>query len=146
MNLRWHDRAFDQLSAIDLYAIVALRERVFIVEQKCLYLDADGLDLRARHVWADDQAGAIHAYLRILPAGVKYAEVAIGRVVTSPESRGSGIGKTLMKHGLVVAGNVPVRISAQAYLEKFYGDLGFVRCSENYDEDGIPHLEMLRAP
>ena len=146
MNLRWIDRAFGELSAIDLYAIMALRERVFVVEQNCAYQDADGLDPHARHVWAEDHDGAIHAYLRIVPAGVKFEEVSIGRVVTSPDTRGNGLGKTLMKQGLAVAGAVPVRIGAQAHLEKFYTELGFARISEPYDEDGIPHIEMLRAP
>ena len=146
MNLRWHDRAFGDLSANDLYAILALRERVFVVEQKCAYQDADGLDPVARHIWADDAAGAIHAYLRIVPAGAKFAEVSIGRVVTAPEARRTGLGKTLMKHGIAIAGTVPIRIGAQAHLEKFYSELGFVRASDVYDEDGIPHIEMLRTP
>jgi ElaA protein len=146
MNLRWIDRAFGELSAIDLYAIMALRERVFVVEQKCAYQDADGIDPHARHVWAEDHAHTIHAYLRIVPAGVKFAEVSIGRVVTSPDTRGNGLGKMLVKHGLAVAGEVPVRIGAQAHLEQFYAELGFARTSEPYDEDGIPHVEMLRTP
>jgi ElaA protein len=146
MNLKWIDRPFAELSAIDLYTIMALREQVFVVEQKCAYQDADGIDPTARHVWAEDAAGAIHAYLRIVPAGKKFAEVSIGRVIVAPVARGTGLGKKLMKHGLAIAGEVPVRIGAQAYLEKFYADLGFVRMGNPYDEDGIPHIEMLRAP
>jgi len=146
MTLRWIDRSFGELSAIDLYAILALRERVFVVEQKCAYQDADGYDAQSRHVWAEDAAHTIQAYLRIVPAGVKFAEVSIGRVVTAPEARGTGLGKVLMKHGIALAGAVPIRIGAQAHLEKFYGELGFVRASDVYDEDGIPHIEMLRAP
>ena len=146
MNLRWHDRAFGDLSAIDLYAILALRERVFVVEQNCAYQDADGLDPVSRHVWAEEPGGAIHAYLRIVPAGAKFAELSIGRVVTAPEARRTGLGKMLMKHGIAVAGTVPIRIGAQAHLEKFYSELGFVRASDVYDEDGIPHIEMLRTP
>jgi ElaA protein len=145
MNLKWHDRAFAELSAIDLYTILALRERIFIVEQKCIYQDVDGYDPQARHVWADDASGTMHAYLRILPAGVKYPEIAIGRVIVAPEARGTGLGKTLMTYALQIVGNAAVRISAQAYLEKFYTELGFKRVSDDYDEDGIPHLEMLRT-
>jgi ElaA protein len=144
--LRWIDRSFGELSALDLYTIIALREQVFVVEQNCPYQDADGVDPVSRHVWAEDAAGAIHAYLRIVPAGAKFAEVSIGRVITAPQARGTGLGKTLMKHGLALVGTVPVRIGAQAHLEKFYSDLGFVRTSDIYDEDGIPHIEMLRAP
>ncbi|MBA3502662.1 MAG: GNAT family N-acetyltransferase [Deltaproteobacteria bacterium] len=146
MQLRWIDRSFGDLSALDLYTILALREQVFVVEQNCPYQDADGVDPVSRHVWAEDAAGTIVAYLRIVPAGAKFAEVSIGRVITAPRARGTGLGKTLMKHGLALVGTVPVRIGAQAHLEKFYGDLGFVRTSEPYDEDGIPHIEMLRAP
>jgi ElaA protein len=143
--MRWIDRPFAQLTTHELYAIIALRERVFVVEQNCPYQDADGVDPVSHHLWAD-VGGAIHAYLRIVPAGVKFAEVSIGRVITAPEARGTGVGKELMRRGLALAGAVAVRIGAQAHLEKFYGDLGFVRTSDVYDEDGIPHIEMLRAP
>jgi ElaA protein len=118
---------------------------VFVVEQNCPYLDADGVDDIARHLWAE-QGGAIAAYLRIVPAGVKFAEVSIGRVITAPEARGTGLGRELMKRGIAAAGHVPIRIGAQAHLEKFYGELGFQRASDVYDEDGIPHVEMTRAP
>lgn len=146
MSLRWHDRLFAELSAIDLYAIIALRERVFVVEQKCAYQDADGIDPVSRHVWAEDPSGAIHAYLRIVPAGAKFTELGIGRVIVAPEARGTGLAKVLMKHGIALAGDVPIRLGAQAHLEKFYADLGFVRTGDIYDEDGIPHVEMLRTP
>jgi len=129
----------------ELYAITTLRERVFVVEQSCVYLDADGVDPQCRHLWAEDATRAIHAYCRLVPAGVKYAEASIGRVITAPEARGSGLGKELMQRALAALGTVPIKLGAQAHLEKFYGDLGFVRTSEPYDEDGIPHIEMLRA-
>lgn len=145
MVLRWHDRTFAELTTHELYAITQLRERVFVVEQNCVYLDADGVDLLSRHVWADE-AGALRAYLRIVPAGVKFAELSIGRVIIAPEARGTGLGKELMKRGIAAAGGVPIRLGAQAHLQKFYGDLGFVAASEPYDEDGIPHIEMTRAP
>ncbi|HUJ58851.1 MAG TPA: GNAT family N-acetyltransferase [Kofleriaceae bacterium] len=145
MQLVWHDRAFAQLSAAELYAIVRLRERVFVVEQRCIYLDADGLDPVARHLWAE-RAGEVVAYLRILPAGARYAELAIGRVVTAPELRGAGLGRELMHRGLAAAGPVAIRLSAQAHLEAFYRELGFRRASEVHDEDGIPHVEMVRDP
>jgi ElaA protein len=144
VTLQWHERAFDELSVAELYAILALRSRVFVVEQNCPYLDADGYDAMSRHLWAEAD-GAIHAYLRLVPPGVKFAELSIGRVVTAPEARGTGLGRVLMQRGLAAAGPVPVRIGAQAHLERFYGELGFRRASEPYDEDGIPHIEMLRA-
>ncbi|HEY5934217.1 MAG TPA: GNAT family N-acetyltransferase [Kofleriaceae bacterium] len=143
MQLRWHERGFSELSVDELYAIMALRERVFIVEQNCPYLEADGLDPQARHVWAED-AGEIRAYLRILPAGLRFEEHAIGRVIVAPVARGTGLGKELMRRGVAIVGDVPIRLHAQAHLEKFYRDLGFEPASDVYDEDGIPHLDMLR--
>jgi ElaA protein len=143
MNLTWHLRGFDQLAAHELYAIMVLRQRVFVVEQRCAYQDADGIDTACRHLWAE-RDGAILAYLRIVPAGAKLAEVSLGRVITAPEARGTGLGRELMRRGIAAAGGVPIRIGAQAHLERFYGELGFVRASEVYDEDGIPHIEMFR--
>ena len=145
MKLTWHDRGFAELTVAQLYAILALRQRVFVVEQKCCYQDADGVDVMSRHVWAQGEAN-IAAYLRIVPASVKFPEVSIGRVITAPEARGAGLGRELMRRGIEAAGPVPIRIAAQAYLEDFYADLGFSRVSDEYDEDGIPHIDMLRVP
>jgi ElaA protein len=152
VELRWYDRPFDELSVAELYAITELRERVFVVEQTCVYLDADGVDPASRHLWAEAGQGGqsgqgkeIRAYLRIVPAGVKYEEVSLGRIVTAPAARGTGLGRILVGRGLAAVGAVPVRIGAQAYLERFYNEFGFRRTSELYLEDGIPHVEMLRA-
>jgi len=142
MSLTWHESTFDKLTISQLYAIVALRERVFVVEQKCAYQDADGLDRVSRHLWAEDVS--LVAYLRIVPAAAKFAEVSLGRIVTAPENRGTGLGRELVRRGIAAVGDVPIRIGAQAHLEKFYAELGFARASEPYDEDGIPHIEMLR--
>jgi ElaA protein len=141
----WHSLDFDELSVAQLYKLMVLRQRVFVVEQNCPYLDADGLDLTSRHLWGEAPDGAVHAYVRIVPAGAKYDEISIGRVITAPEARGTGLGRELMHRAIEACGNVPIRIGAQAHLEKFYGELGFVRSSDIYDEDGIPHIEMLRA-
>lgn len=143
MELRWHERTFTELTTAQLYAIVQLRESVFVVEQNCVYQDADGLDPVSRHLWAE-RDGAIAAYLRIVPAGVKFPEVSIGRVITAPAARGSGLGRELMKRGIAACGGAAIHIGAQAHLEKFYGELGFQRASDVYDEDGIPHIEMIR--
>lgn len=145
VELTWHDSSFDELTLTQLYSILELRQRIFIVEQRCPYLDADGADQVARHLWAE-RDGAIVAYLRILPAGVRFVEVAIGRAAIAHELRRTGLGRELMRRGIAHAGRVPIRISAQAHLESFYEDLGFSRASEVYDEDGIPHLQMLRTP
>lgn len=144
VQLTWHESSFDALTPAQLYAIMALRQRVFVVEQACAYLDADGVDPASRHLWAEHD-GAIHAYVRIVPAGIKFAEQSIGRVITAPEARGTGLGRELMQRGIAACTAGPIRIGAQAHLEKFYGSLGFVRASDVYDEDGIPHIEMVRA-
>ena len=141
--MEWFERAFSELTTSELYAIIELRERVFVVEQKCAYLDADGLDPECRHLWATRDR-QILAYLRFIPPGMKYKEAAIGRVIVAQEARGTGLGKELMRRGLAMAGDTPVRIGAQAHLERFYNELGFRRVSDVYDEDGIPHIEMLR--
>lgn len=147
MNLRWRHCCFDELTARELHAIIALRERVFVVEQRCAYQDADEIDPVSSHLWAEREDGAVVAYLRIVPAGVRYAEASIGRVVTAPEVRRTGLGGDLMRRGIAAAGEgTAIRISAQSYLERFYRRFAFEGVSAVYDEDGIPHMEMLRAP
>jgi ElaA protein len=143
VELRWYDRPFEQLSPRELYAILALRSRVFVVEQRCLYLDADGVDLVSRHLWAE-QGEAIVAYLRIVPAGVKFPEVSLGRVITAAEVRGTGLGRELMRRGIEATGHAAIRIAAQAHLERFYGGLGFSPVGAVYLEDDIPHQDMIR--
>ncbi len=98
MQIVWHERGFDELTARELYAIVELRERVFVVEQRCVYLDADGLDRFSHHVFAT-RGDAVVAYLRIVAAGAKHAERSIGRVVVAPEVRGTGLGRELVRRG-----------------------------------------------
>lgn len=151
--MRWRYEPWSALATDELYRILALRQRVFCVEQNCPYLDCDGLDERATHLWSDrgehaDDGGAVGAYARIFAPGVRFAEASIGRVVTAPEVRRSGLGRTLMSEAIAriadAHGAAPIRIGAQKYLERFYGDFGFVRVSDEYLEDGIPHLEMVR--
>lgn len=139
--------AFPSLSPEGLYQILQLRQRVFSVEQNCAYLDLDDLDQQSLHLCGREGL-LLMAYLRLLPPGLKFSEASIGRVVTAPEARGKNVGRELLRQGLKIAQEKwpgPIRISAQAYLEKFYGEFGFRRAGENYLEDGIPHLEMLRA-
>jgi len=146
---RWTLRRWDELERDELYEILRLRARVFVVEQRCAALDLDGIDRRAWHLWTAAPGGAPQAYLRLFAAGDRFSQVGIGRVVTAADARGLGLGRQLMAVGLECAarlfGRVPVRVSAQAYLEHFYTELGFVRISANYDEDGIPHLAMVRT-
>jgi ElaA protein len=148
--MNWTIQMMTNMAATTLYEIVTLRFNVFIIEQACLYEEFDNKDLAAIHVYGRDDTGKIVAYLRILKAGVSFDEVSIGRVVVSPKYRKEGIGRDLMQVGLKTVrdryGDVPIRISAQAYLESFYASLGFVAQSDIYLEDDIPHLEMLLTP
>jgi ElaA protein len=144
----WTWARFEQLSIDDLYDALALRCRVFVLEQGP-YQDPDGLD---RHCWhllgRDDASGALHAYARIVDAGFKFAEPSLGRVITSPETRGSGLGRLLVAQALrrhdAIVPAAANRISAQAHLERFYAGFGWRAVGEPYLEDNIPHLEMLR--
>ncbi|NWG73813.1 MAG: GNAT family N-acetyltransferase [Rubrivivax sp.] len=146
--LSWAWSRFDDLGVRALYDALQLRTRVFVVEQQAIYLDADGADLLSWHLLGRDGAGVLRAYLRLVDPGVKYAEPSIGRVITAPEGRGTGLGRALMAEGLAGAARWwpgrGVRISAQSRLRRFYADFGFVAVGDDYLEDGIPHVEMLR--
>lgn len=143
----WRVERFDELSLDRLYAILAARVAVFVVEQDCPYQDLDGLDDCGLHVsaWSGD---AVLAYARVLPPGKRFAEPSIGRVLTTRPARRTGLGRELMRRSIeTVERSYPgrsLRISAQQYLERFYTGLGFETVSEPYPEDGIPHVEMLR--
>jgi ElaA protein len=147
--IAWTFRRWDELDRDDVYEILLVRSRVFVVEQSCPFLDADGLDRASWHLWTASPTGSALAYLRVLPPGAKYAEASLGRVVTAPEARRTGLGRALIAEGIrrveQLFGPVSVRIGAQKYLERFYGEFGFTRASDDYDEDGVPHLEMVRA-
>jgi ElaA protein len=148
----WQWLAFEQLHGADLYAALALRQQVFILEQQCLYPDIDGHDEASFHLlgWqVNNGQRRLAAYLRCLPPGAKYAEMSLGRVLTAPFARGSGIGKLLLAEGIGRAvRQFPghnIRIGAQAHLERFYQSFGFETISAPYDEDGIQHVDMLRS-
>lgn len=150
MTLRWSFQAFDALTAAELYALLRLRSEVFVVEQNCVFLDQDNSDQLARHLlaWTDGPTPQLVACARCFGPGVKYSEASIGRVVTAPQARGSGLGHQLMREALRALqghwGPQPVRIGAQARLQAFYEQHGFAREGKAYIEDGIPHIEMLR--
>jgi ElaA protein len=147
--VNWSWTRFDDLGVHGLYEVLSLRCRVFILEQGA-FLDTDGADQASWHLRGHDQSGALMAYLRACEPGVKFAEASIGRVITAPEIRGTGQGRVLMHEGLLrCAQQWPgqaVRISAQGRLRHFYSGLGFEAASDDYIEDGIPHLEMLWRP
>lgn len=147
--LHWHWARFDDMGVHALHDALALRCRVFILEQGP-YQDPDDADKSSWHLLGRDAQGRTVACLRVVDPGVKYAEPAIGRVATAPEARGTGAGRALVREGLArCAAAWPgraVRISAQAHLQRFYGEVGFTTVSDEYLEDGIPHVEMLWTP
>ena len=147
MKITWSLKKFEELTPLELYAILQLRNEVFVVEQNCPYQDADNKDLLSFHFmgWGDDK---LVAYTRIIPPGISYEQASIGRVVNSPTVRGDGIGKELMLQSISqlysLFGNVAIKIGAQLYLQKFYTSLGFIQSGEVYLEDGIEHIEMTK--
>jgi ElaA protein len=144
--IKWEIKKFNLLTLRELYAIIQLRNQVFVVEQKCVYQDADDKDQLAYHYmgWMDDK---LVAYTRLIPPGVSYTECSIGRVVTCSSVRGEGLGRMLMQNSIEqckqLFGNIFLKISAQVYLKNFYVSLGFIPQGEEYLEDGIQHIEML---
>ena len=147
--MRWQAVPFTDLDVTQLYELLALRQLVFVVEQNCVYLDCDGKDRLATHLLGRDESGQLVAYARLFAPGASFAEASIGRVTTHPSVRRTGAGRELMQEAIArtrtMFGGGPIRIGAQRYLERFYGELGFAIASEPYDEDGIPHVEMLLA-
>lgn len=139
-------KKFNELSNDELYSILKLRSEVFVVEQQCVYEDCDGKDKRSYHLFSKED-NEIILYLRILEKNVSYDEISIGRVLVSKNCRGKGLGKQMLGSAIEFIENSlnekVVRISAQKYLLKFYSDLRFVKVSDMYLEDDIPHIEML---
>jgi ElaA protein len=147
---RWSWRRFDQLEVADLYAFLALRDAVFVVEQRCVYQEADGLDPSCHHLlgW---RGSRLVAYLRLLPEGV-YAPgvVSLGRIAVAADLRGTGLGHALVERGLAhlreTGNRYPVRIKAQSRLVAYYRRFGFDPMGDEFDEDGILHQEMILRP
>lgn len=141
--MKQYIKRFDELSTAELYEILKLRNAVFIVEQNCAYQDIDGLDETAYHMWLEDENG-IAAYVRLLPPGVRFDDSVIGRVIAV--RRRSGVGSQIVRTAQSavreVFGTVSVAIEAQVYAREFYEKLGFVQQSDEFDEDGIPHILM----
>lgn len=148
MTLHWTTKPFDALTLAELYALLQLRSEVFVVEQACAFQDIDGHDPAALHLLGHTAAGELAAYARLFDAGRSYAQVSIGRVVTSPRYRRQGLGRQLLLQALTQCeaqfGSQPIKIGAQLYLRAFYESFGFAQQGEGYLEDGIPHIYMLR--
>lgn len=148
MKLNWVLKKFDELTPQELYTIMWLRNEVFVVEQNCVFQDADFKDQQSWHLMglADDKQ--LMAYSRILPPGLAYIQPSIGRVVTNPAARKEGAGRELMTTAVAYCyqlfGKKDIKIGAQLYLHKFYSSLGFTQTGDVYQEDGIEHVEMIR--
>ncbi|WP_413693348.1 GNAT family N-acetyltransferase [Psychromonas sp. KJ10-2] len=143
----WQFQLFSELSAHRLYQILKLRQDVFVLEQTCLYPDLDELDQQSAHVsLIDEEDDSLLAYCRVLPAGVVYDDVAIGRVVVNKQARNKGFAKQLMIKAINFVEHEmqapAITISAQSHLKAFYQSLGFEVISAPYDEDGIEHITM----
>ena len=147
MKFEHQVKSFQELSLEEFHDIIALRIQIFIIEQNCPYQEVDGKDKLAHHLFFKNEMDEIIAVTRILPQGIFYTEVAIGRVVVHEDYRGTGLGNQLMADSMNFVkdkyGEVPVRLSAQKHLENYYGNHGFKSTGKEYLEDGIPHVEML---
>ncbi len=144
--LKWECKFFNALSVSELYQILRLRNEVFVVEQNCIFQDADNMDQNCYHLsgWHSE---TLVAYARLATPGLIYEEASIGRVVGSPQYRGTGVGKALMEQAIVqcrqLFGDIAIKIGAQLYLKKFYELFGFRQISDVYLEDGIKHIKMI---
>ena len=145
-NLSWEWKSFIDLHRDDLYEILKFRQEIFVVEQKSWYLDVDGLDQASLHLIVRNKEN-LTGYLRLTPPGIKYIETSIGRVSIHVKHRGEGLGDQLLTMGIEkgkeVYGSGEFRISAQEHLISYYEKHDFKAQGSPYDEDGIPHVEML---
>ncbi|WP_423601101.1 GNAT family N-acetyltransferase [Roseateles sp. MS654] len=148
---RWICQTFDELGVRGLYRALRLRSEVFVIEQRCLYLDPDGLDEHAWHLQGLGQGAGpggdtLLAYARLLPPEIGDGSARIGRVITAPTARGGGLGRALMSQAVRECQRLwpgyAIELGAQAHLREFYGSFGFEPISDVYDEDGIPHIDM----
>lgn len=146
-SMDWELKTFAELSVEALYAVLRLRSRVFVLEQRCVYLDLDNKDQQAFHLLGKEDTRLV-VYSRLFAPGTYFTEAAIGRIVTAPGVRGRGLGKALVIQSIrslrKLYPQAPIAISAQRHLQKFYEQLGFESTGDSYLEDGIPHLRMIR--
>jgi ElaA protein len=151
-EIEWRWKPFSELSALEVYEMLAARNVVFVVEQNCVYCDIDGLDKGAWHFLAyarGESSAKLAGYLRVLLPDETRSDVLIGRVLTAAEFRGFGLGSAMLEQVLRhIAAQWPgtaISLHAQAHLRNFYGAFGFEPTSGVHDEDGIPHIWMRSA-
>jgi ElaA protein len=145
MALEWTIKSFESLSVYELYDILRLRSEIFVVEQNCVYLDLDGKDQKALHLFGTFE-GQIVAHARLFKPGISFIHASIGRVTVDAKHRDKKWGHELMHQAIAGVfehfGEIEITIGAQLYLKKFYESHGFVQTSEMYLEDDIPHIQM----
>lgn len=154
-QIEWRWKAFDDLASAEVYAMLAARSAVFVIEQNCLYGDIDGLDTDAWHLFAfgpgegQQKRPPLAGYLRVLLPDADDTDIRIGRVLTTADFRGIGLGNAMLERALehirAQWPGTPIRLHAQAHLQDFYGAFGFAPVSEIHEEDGIPHVWMRSA-
>ncbi|PCJ25841.1 MAG: GNAT family N-acetyltransferase [Flavobacteriales bacterium] len=146
-NITWKTKAFNDLTVNEFYEIIYLRTAIFVVEQDCPYQEVDEKDRQSFHLFGRTESGEVIAVTRILPQGVSYKEISIGRIALKKEWRGKGIADELMNETFKFIekefGKQSIRISAQQYLFNYYSKHGFIQVGEMYLKDDIPHIEML---
>jgi len=145
LDFKWN--RLESFTALELYEVISARESVFVVEQKCAYLEADGLDPYAWHLSVRVE-GELAGYARVVEPGHKFAEPSIGRVMTVGAFRRFKIGRALMTEAIAFTERTfpgtGIQIGAQAHLQEFYQSLGFQSDGDVYEEDGIPHVDMVK--
>ena len=147
-NFTWQWKQFNELTLDELYAVLKLRQDVFVIEQTCCYEDLDNADQTATHLLVQDAARSLVAYQRVFEPGLRYDEASIGRIIVAESARSAGLGGEVVRQGIAHCRerfpNSGIRIEAQAHLGKFYGRHGFESVSDDpYDVDGIPHIDMV---
>jgi ElaA protein len=147
MTVLFRTVSFGALALREMHDLFRLREQIFVIEQKCIYEEIDGLDPDCLHVLGTDEAGQLIACARIIAPGTDGLPH-IGRVAVRADQRGAGVARQLMQHALTSAANAysttRCALAAQTYLERFYASFGFARVSEDYMLDGIPHVDMTK--
>ncbi|MDY0942979.1 GNAT family N-acetyltransferase [Priestia megaterium] len=147
--MTWCIKSFQELTNGELYEILQVRTAIFVVEQKCAYLEVDGKDKLAYHLFKKEDRKII-AYLRVLPKGISYQEASLGRIIVKQEQRGTGLGRELVARGIDFLENEwhekTIKIQAQSRLQTFYESFDFRLISDIYSDEGLPHVDMLKTP
>lgn len=146
-EIKWEWQHFNDLSAAELHEIMAIRQQIFIIEQRCIYLDADSYDKESFHLTGREGGGEIVVYARVNFPGSRFSEPSIGRVLTKTERRGVGLAREAIHRAIKKCRDEyspkTIRISAQQHLHNFYVEFGFTAVGKPYDEDGIMHVDMI---